>query len=1098
MALTLFVLSAFGAAAAAASTGGMDIMSDFQGIKYNNFHDWYGEVGRPVGMPMGGIGAGSIEISSAGTLMEFGNLNKCVSRLPSIPGTGLAVTSTAGDKTQVFPLSGGKVRFEGNFPFAKLTFPDLPVHVPVDVTLWAWSPFVLHDVRRSAYPVAIFDAQFKNKGSEKAEVGLVLSYGTDYGDWLRESLWTLKDFQHDVYAQETPKAAGQGKDTEDQVMNAPMRVQSKSAPYTGSSVAGITFSARGEIEKAAFAAQSEAQRKSLGEAYLRAYDFTPLDISSVCNRALKQPFGQDANKQIDFGDLKTGRIECYGVPFEILNDSATGGKSLAMVSMWKGMSPRVTLPVHRKADCLFFLGNVSMWSGSSITAQYTVHYADGTKKIVVLRPGFEIGDLDGARPAFCPVQIKGKSRDGRPTAVNLYAVLTDPDKEIQSVDLTQFGNSSPMVFAVTAGKLSKAQLPEDVLTKRRADVERMAEDRGPYKLLSNTDVGYALVARGATGGKVLTYTAASPEALTASLENGESDGKGGGSVYAVEQRFSLAPGQSALAGLVCSWYAPKHDDLKGRSFPPKYVQWFKNASEVAEEVGRDHDKLLTATKRHYDIIATSTLPKWYREMLQSNFYLMPASTWFTTNDIVQTYETTDAGWMATIDIRHYGRFSQFAAFPELDALVLSQFARSQQPSGFIPHDVGHSIGLSDYYIVPAEVAKYTGPSKNRQDYKDYWGDLPIKFCLQVASNYQWTGDKPFLTRMWPYVKRAIAWVQAMDEDNDGIPEFDFGYDGWKMRDKCSYIAIQWAAMLPVVARLAEDLGEPQYAAEMLAIHKKTLTAIQKHLWTGSYYMQSVCPGGKGLDWVSVLQVSGDWFADMLGFDAGLPKDQIRTTLKTMDKVLGTSTKYGLTNALRPDGSSTGSGSADFQCVGWQYFYAAHAMYEGLDDIALRIADEAWRQFTVEEGRIPWCQDEVISNPRSGACTYNLLRSSRVGSTMLMAHSAAGLQIDVPRGTAAIKPANWIWADGRFVLPVLAPKWLGQVKYDREEGVETYRITNQESPWKLNSLRLRTQFTGQVTISADAANRTGDVGADGTVDIGPVTLGDKPLLVTIRR
>ena len=83
-----------------------------------------------------------------------------------------------------------------------------------------------------------------------------------------------------------------------------------------------------------------------------------------------------------------------------------------------------------------------------------------------------------------------------------------------------------------------------------------------------------------------------------------------------------------------------------------------------------------------------------------------------------------------------------------------------------------------------------------------------------------------------------------------------------------------------------------------------------------------------------------------------------------------------------------------------------------------------------------------------------------------------------------------------MLPILTPKWLGQVNYSRAAGSETYQITNQDAPLALNSLRLRTRFTGQVSISAGAADRMRHVGADGTVDIGPVTLGSTPLVVQI--
>lgn len=83
----------------------LDTLSDFHGIEYT-------EIGRPVGLPLGGIGAGCFEITSQGTLVEFGNLNNWTARIPSIPGTGLWLTYKVAGKTQVYPLAGGKVIFE--------------------------------------------------------------------------------------------------------------------------------------------------------------------------------------------------------------------------------------------------------------------------------------------------------------------------------------------------------------------------------------------------------------------------------------------------------------------------------------------------------------------------------------------------------------------------------------------------------------------------------------------------------------------------------------------------------------------------------------------------------------------------------------------------------------------------------------------------------------------------------------------------------------------------------------------------------------------------------------------------------------------------
>ncbi len=391
----------------------------------------------------------------------------------------------------------------------------------------------------------------------------------------------------------------------------------------------------------------------------------------------------------------------------------------------------------------------------------------------------------------------------------------------------------------------------------------------------------------------------------------------------------------------------------------------------------------------------------------------------------------------------------------------------------------------------------TAPKGDKTHYDGYWTNLPIKYCLEVARHYWWTGDKAFLAEMWPHVKRAIAWVNAQDEDSDGLPETSYGYDGWRMIGKCGYDANQWTAMLVAVARLADDLGEPEYAARMRAIHAKALAAIQEHIWTGTYFRQSAGEEGKRLDWVSLLQLAGTWYADILDIDDGIPDEQVVSAMKVMDAVLGKDAKYGLTDALNPDGSRINWWICDGQAVGWQYFYASHAMYRGLDEIALRVADEAWRQFTVERARLPWCQEEFIADPPKGECPYWLLRDMRMGSTMVMSYAAVGLRMDIPAASATISPASWVWENGKFVLPVLMPRWLGQVKYQRRARGETYVLTNLDKPLELKSLRLRTNRTGRVRVTIAGKSREARVGREGTVDVGPVTLGARTSVVLLQ-
>lgn len=1042
---------------------GPECLKDFHGIAYD-------ETGRPVGMPMGGVGAGTIEITSAGTLSEFRNINNWAAHLASIPGSALWVTVRQAGQMKVYPLAAGKVRFEGNFPFARLSFPDLPVKV----TLWAWSPFILHDLRHSAYPAAIFDAEIESLSDQPLEVGLVLSNGTDYADWLQK-----------IALPNSEQVA--------------IKIESSGGEYRRAISSGITFHTHAKLDLAAVQARVERVRQDLETTYMQAYDYQPVDIRGACNRSyVHHPFGDDEpHARLDFSDLHTGRQLVYSIPFVMVDDEANGRKSVIVAGPpSKQTSARVR--IGRKADCIMVFGNCAGWANAAnSSAEYVLHYADGGEKHIPLRGGYELTDWMGGAAAYCPASIHGKSAGGTDYIINVFGFPTDGSKELESLELRQTGDIAPLLFAITTGTKATLPLAEGIVAMRRADLDRMVGSAASLKLTSNIDAEFSLTAR-APGAQVVTYSVATPGDLPKALENGQSVAGAAATVYAIEQRVKLAPRESGTVGLICSWYAPNHVSTTGHRFGHKYEDWFKDARAVADEIARDHDALLTATKRHYDLIAASSFPKWFREMAQSSFYTLPACTWLTKEGITFMYESPDGcALFGTMDVRYYGSFPMLTAFPELDARVLSQFAAVQDADGFIQHDLGGSSGIADTYRFPPKpAAKPLAPKANRHDYDGYWVNLPIKFVLEVARHYQWTGDRGFLERIWPNVKRAIAWIRAQDEDDDGLPETHYGYDGWKMYDKSNYDANQWVAMLPAAARLATDLGEEQYATELMGIHQKALEQIQKHLWTGRYFRQAFQNDTGNNDMVSIIQTAGNWYADILGFDDGVPRKQVRSALRTIDEINGKDAVLGVTDCVFPDGSHNDSWISIGVGIGWNYYYATACMYEGLDDIALRICDEIWRQYTVEMCRLPWCQEEFFHDARKPTCPYWLLRDMRMGAALLMAHAAAGLHMDAIKGEARIRPSDWVWKDDRFTLPIILPNWLGQVKYHRDGDIEVYEITNIDKPLELRSLQLRTHVRGKATVEYASGAPTADVSPDGTVNVSGVKLTDAPVTIRI--
>ncbi len=137
-----------------------------------------GEHLEAISLPLGGIGAGSIQINGRGELARwqiFGNFQAV-----RVPNSFLAVRAKAGGTTAVRALQTAGagpfpamklLRFRGAYPFGWYEFedPDLPVRVSLE----AFNPLVPLDARSSAIPCAVLNVTVENPGSQLVEVTLL-------------------------------------------------------------------------------------------------------------------------------------------------------------------------------------------------------------------------------------------------------------------------------------------------------------------------------------------------------------------------------------------------------------------------------------------------------------------------------------------------------------------------------------------------------------------------------------------------------------------------------------------------------------------------------------------------------------------------------------------------------------------------------------------------------------------------------------------------------------------------------------------------------------------------------------------------------------
>ncbi len=136
-----------------------------------------------AGVPLGGLGAGSVRLEADGRFRGAslpgaapapGELPGCFAALwTRIPSRSTAEVLTSSPLLGL-PLSANTPVFTARFPFAFLFYPDAAR--PVSVTLSAFSPLIPQDVHNSSFPGFLLSFNLKNETNEPVEVSAALSF----------------------------------------------------------------------------------------------------------------------------------------------------------------------------------------------------------------------------------------------------------------------------------------------------------------------------------------------------------------------------------------------------------------------------------------------------------------------------------------------------------------------------------------------------------------------------------------------------------------------------------------------------------------------------------------------------------------------------------------------------------------------------------------------------------------------------------------------------------------------------------------------------------------------------------------------------------
>jgi uncharacterized protein (DUF608 family) len=140
----------------------------------------------PSGVPLGGIGAGKVELTAKGLFTAATTNNNQDCPIYRLPGSYFAIQAeAAGGQERVTRLLQTQsvdqffrpvqaIEASLKFPEAQLAYRD--PFLPVDVELHAFSPHVPHDVENSSLPCALFRFTLRNPSGQTQTIRLLYSW----------------------------------------------------------------------------------------------------------------------------------------------------------------------------------------------------------------------------------------------------------------------------------------------------------------------------------------------------------------------------------------------------------------------------------------------------------------------------------------------------------------------------------------------------------------------------------------------------------------------------------------------------------------------------------------------------------------------------------------------------------------------------------------------------------------------------------------------------------------------------------------------------------------------------------------------------------
>ncbi len=438
--------------------------------------------------------------------------------------------------------------------------------------------------------------------------------------------------------------------------------------------------------------------------------------------------------------------------------------------------------------------------------------------------------------------------------------------------------------------------------------------------------------------------------------------------------FTLEPGQTLDVPFSLAWDLPVMTFGAGESWYKRYTAFYGREGTHAWEIARDglihrDDWRQQIVDWQTPILDDPDRPTWYKTALFNELYfLADGGTAWEHGQVGEPdpgpdylggflyMECFDYPFYGTFDVDFYASFALLELFPELERRVISDYAATVPLQDPRPQQIQASGEIAPRKLAGAVPHDLGGPaespwlSPNLYAYQDVnrWKDLNAKFVLRLYRDVVLLDDPSLAVEHWDEIQMAMAYLNAMDRDGDGIPENegipDQTYDTWPATGVSAYSGSLWLGALAASREMARLVGDAEAEAAYAAQLARAVSVYEDTLWNGAYYDYDASDGYQH-DSIMADQMAGQWYADFVGIDL-LDAARVATALRTIyayNVLQFGDGDMGAVNGMRPDGRVDQSDVQSLEMwPGTTYGLASFMLMRGLDEQAWATAHGVYR------------------------------------------------------------------------------------------------------------------------------------------------------------